>query len=99
MPRLTNANWAVGLLAATRKAPLFVTVPGLLLPRRAFRRAVRAEYTTIVGLGPEHRVARGALVEVQARIGGHRLRLPVSAERAGDGRLEDHRRGESGSSF
>src|SRR6266566_4385525 len=69
----------------------FLTVPGRLLPRRAFRRGVRAEYTTIAGPGPEHGVARGALVEVQAGVGGHRFGPPVPAERTGDGRLENHR--------
>src|SRR5258706_7528880 len=69
--------------------PLFVG----LLARRAFRRGIRAEYTTISGHGPEHLAARGALVEVQAGVGGHRLAPTVPAERAGDCRLEDHRFG------
>src|SRR5882672_11973656 len=69
--------------------PLFLR----LLPRRAFRRGIRAEYTTISGQGPEHLAARGALVEVQAGVGWHRLAPMVPAERTGDGRLEDHRFG------
>src|SRR6266571_7224445 len=68
---------------------LLATVPGRLLPRRALCRAVRAEYTTIAGPGPEHRVARRALVEVQARVGGHLFGPPVPAERTGEGRLEN----------
>ncbi len=60
------------------------------LPWRTPHRAVRAEYAAIAELGPQSLVAPCALVEVNARIGRHRLDPPMAAERTSDSGFLDH---------
>jgi hypothetical protein len=60
------------------------------LARWALRGTVRAEDTAITSLGLENLMTCRALVDVDARIGGHRLEVPMAARRTSDSRVEDH---------
>jgi hypothetical protein len=63
-----------------------------LLDGWAFHRAIGTEDAAVACLGPKQRVATGAFVEVEARIGGHRFARHEAALRTGEGRLEDRLR-------
>lgn len=58
----------------------------------ALDRTERAEDAAIAGLWAKQRVATGALVEVEASVGRHRLDRRESAVRAGDDGFEDRLR-------
>jgi hypothetical protein len=60
-----------------------------VLDRRAWHRTERAEHAAVARLRPEHRLASGALVEVDARVGGHSLRGPSPAGGTSQSRFED----------
>lgn len=65
-------------------ARLVATATGtLLLNRRTGNRSVRAEHTTVTGLGPQQGSARHAVMEEDAGIRRHRLGRPVAALGAG----------------
>src|SRR6266496_3456676 len=61
----------------------------LILPRRASARPMGAEDAAVARFRSENRSACRALVEVQAGVGWHGLRLLVAAVRAGQGCRQD----------
>jgi hypothetical protein len=63
---------------------------GLRLNWRAFDGSVGTEHAAVSGLRLEHLAAPFAVVEVLARIRGHRFDGPMAAIRTGNGGLQDH---------
>jgi hypothetical protein len=58
------------------------------LHRRTFYAAIRAEHAAVAGQRLQQAVTRRALVEPNARIGGHHFRARVAAFRTGEDRDE-----------
>jgi len=61
---------------------------GLLLNRRALHRPERAENATVTWVRPKHRMATGAFIEEETRIGWHGLAGREAALRTCDDGLE-----------
>lgn len=70
--------------AATTLAGAATIVAHAFLDRRAGHRPVGAKHAAMAWHGLEQRLARGALVEVLARVGRHRLDLRGAALRASE---------------
>lgn len=69
----------------------FNTTTTRLLDGRAFDRAKGTEDATVAGLGPKQDMTIGALVEIEACIGGHGFGRHEAALWTLEGGLEDER--------